>query len=144
MSRPKGSEIIDDDRLRDALSEIRRHRGQPRYRPSRQNLAFTAFFSDGGIRSYHRRHGLTYAELLDRLDYPPVSRPLCPSCGCEPRLMRFLIDLDPAIVDQLRELARSDRRHPRDEVAVLVSEAVRRRQPPPVRITRPRPTDSAA
>ena len=43
--------------------------------------------------------------------------------------MRSLqIPLDPETAERLQELARAERRHPRDEAAIILAEAIRRRQ----------------
>jgi len=128
MSRPKGSEVITVDRLRQALVRVRQRRREPLHRPSRVALAMAAGFMDSGVRDFHLRRGLSYSAFLDELDKTAVSRVLCLACGRDDCCMRILIDLDPAIAERVLDLAHADRRHPRDEVAVLVAEALRRRQ----------------
>lgn len=136
MTRPKGSEVITLDELRATLAEIRARRGEPRFRPSQVSLATEAGKSASGLYDFARRRGLDYGGLLDLLDYSPIEHGSCPTCGSQDGDMRILVDLPTPIADAVRELARDDRRHPRDEVAILVSEALRHRQR---KAPRPRP-----
>lgn len=129
MARPTGSEAITLDDLREAASGVRRRIGLDATLTARA-LATEAGISESGLRSWHGRRGLTWSALRDSLDYSAVNSGSDPGLAADDADMRALwVPIDPEIAEALRELARAEHRHPRDQAAVILAEAIRRRQP---------------
>lgn len=128
MSRPEGSETITLDDLRKAAATVR-HRIGPDASLPQTAVATEAGRSEAGLRDWHNRRGLTWPECAAVLEgYSAVPPRSDTGWTREDSAMRsLLVPLDPDTADRLRELAQADRRHPRDEAALLLAEAVRRR-----------------
>jgi hypothetical protein len=126
MSRPRGSEVIDMDDVRAAISAVRARTGAGR--TTQVAVATELGMSESGLRSWAQRRGLDWRALQTSADKLAVSCRSCPVPTGEDRDMRsLLVPLTPELAEQLRALADAERRHPRHEATVLIEEAIRRR-----------------
>jgi transcriptional regulator with XRE-family HTH domain len=128
MSRPRGSEAISLDDLQAAADRIRSRIGRAA-ELTQLALATEAGVSESGLRAWHRRRRLSWQEFRTSLDRLAVVCRLTPPCHRDDDAMRaLLVPLEPDIAERLRELARAEHRHPRDEAALILADAIRRRQ----------------
>ena len=120
--------MIPDANVRQAMASVCR-RGVPL---TRAELAEELLLSEDGLRKHHKRRGLSWPEFLARArgTVPPVS--LCRvGLGVEDCCMTSVqIRLDPDVVEDLKALARHERRTPRDQAAYILEAEIRRRRLP--------------
>jgi hypothetical protein len=131
MSRPVGSEQITLDDLRDAAERVRARIGRDATL-TQPALATEAGISESGLRAWHERRSMAWPDFRDSLDYSAVkSRSHLGPAADDDAMKALWVPLDPDTAEALRELARAEHRHPREQAAVILAEAIRRRQPKP-------------
>lgn len=139
MSRPPGTEAIDDHDIAQAFATLTRNRT----RITRHAVATEAGYADSGLRDYHRRRGMSWADF--RASFTSVPRALDGvDAPDDPCMRSLMVPTDPDLAEALRTVARRELRHPRQEAALLIREGLERRGVLPRRDLRDPSRDQAA
>jgi hypothetical protein len=138
MSRPRGSGVFDD---RDVLDAIGSLEGDDR----RWAVALAVGIGEAGLKSHHRRRGLTWRAFLDQIrGSAPLSGTLDGiERGDDGAMRGVMVRLDPATAEALLRLSKSEERPVPLQAQRLLREGLRRhgvlpsREPQPMRSVAP-------
>jgi hypothetical protein len=120
--RRAGTASIDDDDVRRAVAELRSHGRLVR----RWTVAAVVGLSEAGLRSYHRRLGLTWGDFLADICTPfaPLDQT---GEGDDGDMRSIVVMLDPDTAEALERLAITEERPARSQALVLLRDALTRR-----------------